>query len=129
MAKDRSDDTLKSRLLRGDEEEWGVVYAEIVPRAVAKVRGTFGPGRRWVSAEDAVDSACRTMYRRLSEGLLAHGLNSYDDLLNLLVAVARNKIIDQLRKSEVEGKWENAARDVVMRARDVETRESPVLRE
>ena len=65
-----SDESLRSRLLRGDESAWAVVYAEIVPKAVAKIRGRFGPGERWMSAEEAVASACRTTYRRLKEGLI-----------------------------------------------------------
>src|SRR3982751_5253403 len=99
MAVDPSDESLRSKLLGGDEAAWAVVYAEIVPKAVAKIRGRFGPGERWISAEEAVASACRTTFRRLREGLMADGLKAYDDVLNLLILVARNKFIDGLRKA------------------------------
>jgi DNA-directed RNA polymerase specialized sigma24 family protein len=105
------DASLRSRLAEGDEAAWAVVYADLVPRAVAKIRGRFGPASRWMTAEEAVASACRTTYRRLKEGLLAEGPRSYDDLLNLLLLIARNKFIDGLRRSEAEGKWAAARAD------------------
>ena len=105
MADDPEDESLRSRLLRGDETAWAVVDAEVIPRAVAKIRGRFGPGERWMSAEEAVASACRTTFRRLKEGLLASGLESYDDVLSLLTLVARNKFIDGLRKVGAEARW------------------------
>ena len=74
MANDPADESLRSRLLRGDEDAWAVVYEEIVPRVRATIRGRCGPGKPWMGAEDAVHSACRTTFRRLKEGLLADGL-------------------------------------------------------
>jgi DNA-directed RNA polymerase specialized sigma24 family protein len=127
MAKDPADESLRSQLLRGDEAAWAVVDAVIIPRAVAKIRGRFGPGERWMSAEEAVASACRTTFRRLKEGLLAGGLESYEDVLNLLTLVARNKLIDGLRKAGAEARWEASARAEQVRAEDA--RQSPVLRE
>jgi DNA-directed RNA polymerase specialized sigma24 family protein len=124
-----SDGSLRSKLLLGDEAAWAVVYAEVVPKAVAKIRARFGPGERWISAEDAVESACRTTFRRLKEGLLAGGLERYDDVLNLLTLVARNKLIDGLRKAGAEARWEAAARTEAEQARAKDARQSPVLRE
>ena len=129
MADDPADESLRSRLLRGDEAAWAVVAAEIIPGAVAKIRGRFGPGERWMSAEEAVASACRTTFRRLKEGLLASGLECYDDMLNLLTLVARNKLIDGLRKAGAEARWEVAARAEAEQVRAGNARQSPVLRE
>src|SRR3954451_1277024 len=123
-----SDGSLRSRLLRGDEPAWAVVYEEIAPRAVAKIRGRFGPGERWMSAEEAVASACRTTFRRLKEGLMADGLEGYDDLLHLLILVARNKFIDGLRKAGAEGRWAATARADTEEAHVGDAGESPVLR-
>jgi DNA-directed RNA polymerase specialized sigma24 family protein len=124
-----SEGSLRSRLVRGDEAAWAVVYAEVVPRAVAKIRARFGPGEGWISAEDAVESACRTTFRRLKEGLLASGLERYDDVLNLLTLVARNKLIDGLRKAGAEARWEAAARAEAEQLQAGDSRQSPVLRE
>ena len=121
-------ESLSSRLRQRDEAAWEVVFREIVPKAAAKIRGKLGPDARWMSAEEAVASACRTTFRRLQEGLLANGLSSYDDLLNLLVVVARNKLIDALRKGIAEEKWEASARHDAQGAEADNARESPVLR-
>jgi len=129
MADDPADESLRSRLLRGDEAAWAVVYAEVVPRAVAKIRGRFGPGERWMSAEEAVASACRTTFRRLKDGLMANGLRSYDDVLDLLILVARNKFIDGLRKAGAEAKWQATAQAEVEGAHVEDGMESPVLKE
>lgn len=105
MSEGPLDGTLRSRLASGDEAAWAIVYAEIVPKAVGKIRRKFGPASRWMTAEEAVASACRTTYRRLKEGLMVDGLKGYDDLLSLLLLIARNKFIDGLRKAEAQGKW------------------------
>jgi DNA-directed RNA polymerase specialized sigma24 family protein len=127
MADDPADESLRSRLLRGDDAAWAVVYAEVVPKAVAKIRARFGPGERWISAEEAVASACRTTFRRLKEGLLASGLECYDDVLNLLTLVARNKLIDGLRKAGAEARWAATARAAAEQGRAEDARQSPVL--
>lgn len=110
MSNDPAGESLRSRLLRGDEDAWAVVYDEIVPKVRATIRGRYGPGKPWMAADDAVNSACRTTFRRLKEGLLVDGLNDWDDLLRLLLAVARNKIVDVLRRAESEARWQAAAR-------------------
>jgi DNA-directed RNA polymerase specialized sigma24 family protein len=110
MANDPACESLRSRLLRGDEDAWAVVYEEIVPKVRAAIRGRCGPGKPWMGAEDAVHSACRTTFRRLKAGLLADGLNDWDDVLRLLLAVAHNKIVDALRRAEPEARWQAATR-------------------
>ena len=45
----------------------------------AAIRGRCGPGKPWLSDEDAVHSACRTTFRRLKEGLIDEGLDDWDD--------------------------------------------------
>lgn len=125
MSNDPAGDSLRSRLLRGDEDAWAVVYDEIVPKVRATIRGRCGPGKPWMGAEDAVHSACRTTFRRLKEGLLADGLNDWDDVLRLLLAVAHNKIVDTLRRAESEAKWQATSRADAARIGD--PRGSPVL--
>jgi DNA-directed RNA polymerase specialized sigma24 family protein len=98
------------RLIHDDVDAWTQVYEEVFPRAREIIHRKFGPDKRWWSADDAVASACRTTYRRLKEGLSGHDLNSWEDLRRLIVAVASNKIIDCIRKAEVEGKWADRAR-------------------
>jgi DNA-directed RNA polymerase specialized sigma24 family protein len=110
MANDPACESLQSRLLRGDEGAWAVIYDEIVPRVRATIQGRCGPGKPWMDAEDAVHSACRTTFRRLKEGLLTDGLNDWDDVLRLLLAVAHNKIVDTLRRAESEARRQAAAR-------------------
>ena len=109
MANDPAYEPLRSRLLRGDEDAWAVIYEQIVPKVKATIQGRCGPGKPWMDAEDAVHSACRTTFRRLKEGLLADGLNDWDDVLRLLLAVAHNKIVDTLRKAGSEARWQAAA--------------------
>src|SRR3954468_12673210 len=110
MANDPASEPLRSRLLRGDEDAWAVVYEQIVPKVRAAIQGRCGPGKPWMGAEDAVHSACRTTFRRLKQGLLADGLDDWDDVLRLLLAVTYNKIVDTLRKAESEARWQAAAR-------------------
>src|SRR5438045_2734043 len=84
MPEDPTDDSIGAKLLRGDEETWSVVLAEILPRARAAIRRRFGPDRRSLGAEDVVDSALRTIFRRLKVDTLVNGLNGWDDLQGLL---------------------------------------------
>src|SRR5262249_35460847 len=109
MPNDPAGESLRARLLRGDEAAWAVIYDEIVPKVRATIRGRCGPGKPWMDTEDAVHSACRTTFRRLQEGLIAHCLAHWDDVLRLLVAVARNKVVDPLRRAEIEAKWQATA--------------------
>jgi DNA-directed RNA polymerase specialized sigma24 family protein len=102
MPEDPKDDSIRDKLLRGDEDAWAKVFHEIMPRARSAIRRRFGTDQRSIDAEDGVNSALRTIYRRLKEDLLAEDLNCWDDLQGLLIQVAHRKLVDILRKSKAE---------------------------
>src|SRR4051794_20662917 len=123
MPEDPEDISIRARLLRGDELTWSRVHAESVPRARAAIRRKFGPDRRYLGAEDVVDSALGTILRRLKLARLVDGLNSWDDLQGLLVVVASRKLIDMLRKARAEEAREGRHQD----DKDRDAADLPVL--
>jgi DNA-directed RNA polymerase specialized sigma24 family protein len=102
---------LRSTLSRGDEEAFGKLFADVLPRVIQAARRRFGDCVRWYAPEDAASSAVRTVYRRLKDGQLGE-LNTWKDFEDLLVMVAYRKYVDKTRRDSVESSArERIARD------------------
>jgi len=102
---------LRSTLSRGDEEAFGKLFADVLPRVIQAARRRFGEGIRWYAPEDAASSAVRTICRRLKDGQLGE-LNTWKDFEDLLVMVAYRKYVDKVRRDSVESRArERIARD------------------
>jgi DNA-directed RNA polymerase specialized sigma24 family protein len=96
---------LKDRLGNSDTDVWLVVAGVILPRVREGLRWRFGVETRWVSADEAVHSAVRTVLRRLKSGQAAsYPLETLDDLEAVLYAIARRKLIDSLRATSREAR-------------------------
>jgi hypothetical protein len=102
---------LKSTLSRGDDEAFGKLFADVLPRVIQAAGRKFGDCVRWYAPEDAATSAVRTVYRRLKDGQLGE-LNTWKDFEDLLVMVAYRKYVDKIRRDSVESRArERIARD------------------
>jgi hypothetical protein len=115
MSSESSGDSLKDRLSNSDQDVWLVVAGDVLPRVREGLRKRFGVESRWVSADEAVISAVRTILRRLKNGQAAsYPLETLDDMEAVLHAIARRKLIDAYRATSMEVK--HAARVLDTRA-------------
>jgi hypothetical protein len=95
--------SLKEQLTDPTGSIWLTIAGDVLPRVRCELRRRFGIDRRWVSSDDAVLSACRTLFRRLRSGQGAsYPLETLDDLESLLFAVAHHKLISSFRIKERE---------------------------
>jgi hypothetical protein len=97
--------SLKEQLIDPTGSIWLTIAGDVLPRVRCELRRRFGIDRRWISPDDAVLSACRTLFRRLQAGQGAsYPLETLDDLESLLFAVAHHKLISALRVKEREAR-------------------------
>jgi len=97
--------SLKEQLSDPTGSIWLTIAGDVLPRVRSELRRRFGIERRWISPDDAVLSACRTLFRRLKSGQGAsYSLETLDDLESLLFAVAHHKLISALRIKERESR-------------------------
>jgi hypothetical protein len=114
--------SLKEQLTDPGGNIWLTIAGDVLPRVRSELRRRFGIERRWISPDDAVLSACRTLFRRLQAGQGAsYPLETLDDLESLLFAVAHHKLISALRIKERESRhapWVVEARNEVVEEPD-----------
>ena len=123
--------SLKNRLTLSDEAVWLIVAEQILPRVRRELTRRFGVDRRWVNAEDAALSACRTVYRRLKTGQAAtYPIENLDDLEILLFAIAHRKLVDAIRATARESRHASRVADVqhVIEAESEQIREHLIER-
>jgi DNA-directed RNA polymerase specialized sigma24 family protein len=89
---------LATALRAGDAAVWMQVFTRLLPRAREAIQRAFGAEevRSENAGGQAVDSACRTIYRNLRAGKFE--LNDWSDLAGLFVRIAINKCIDKRRE-------------------------------
>jgi len=109
--------SLKEQLTDPRGRIWLIIAADVLPKVRCELRRRFGIERRWISPDDAVLSACRTLFRRLQAGQGAsYSLETLDDLESLLFAVAHHKLISALR---IKGRESRHASRVVDARREI----------
>jgi hypothetical protein len=97
--------SLKEQLTDPTGRIWLTIAGDVLPRVRCELRRRFGIERRWISTDDAILSACRTLFRRLQGGQGAsYPLETLDDLESLLFAVAHHKLISALRIKKRESR-------------------------
>src|SRR5262245_45449508 len=91
------EDILRALRLR-DQATWTTTLARLTPHVREWLQRKFGDNEvQMVSVDEAVQSAWRTMFRRIPEGEL--DLDSWDALAGYLVRVAWNKVRRMFRQS------------------------------
>ena len=87
-----------------DEATWQHVETEVLPKVLKALERRFGPGRHWQDLNDVAQSAQRTALRRLSERTdpRLEELETLAQFEKWLVVVARNKLVDALRRADTE---------------------------
>jgi RNA polymerase sigma-70 factor (ECF subfamily) len=90
---------LLERIRQGDSEAYEVMIREFGPRITreARVRLQNSPARDLCDSQDVVQSVWRSFYRRMTDGQFR--VEKPEQLVALLVAMTRNKAIDQFRRS------------------------------
>jgi RNA polymerase sigma factor (sigma-70 family) len=83
-----------------DEAAWVRALDRLLPRATAEIRRKFGTvvARAENAGGEAVASACRTFYRRVTQGEFE--LHGWPDLAGLFVTIATNKCFKKLRQQQ-----------------------------
>jgi DNA-directed RNA polymerase specialized sigma24 family protein len=95
--------SIKEQLTDPDGSIWLTIAGDILPRVRRELRRRYGIDRRWLSSDDAVLSAFRTLFRRLHAGKASsYPLESLDDLESLLFAIAHRKLISAYRTKQRE---------------------------
>src|SRR4051794_35462569 len=95
--------SIKEQLTDPEGSIWLTIAGDILPRVRRELRRRYGIDRRWLSSDDAVLSAFRTLFRRLHAGKVSsYPLKSLDDLESLLFAIAHRKLISAYRIKQRE---------------------------
>jgi DNA-directed RNA polymerase specialized sigma24 family protein len=95
--------SIKDQLTDPEGSIWLTIACDVLPRVRRELRRRYGIDRRWLSSDDAVLSAFRTLFRRMHSGKAnAYPLESLDDLESLLFAIAHRKLIGAYRTRQRE---------------------------
>jgi len=81
----------------GDRDAWNRAFVEVMPEVIRAIHRRFGNSRQ-VDAEEAAISACRTVFRRMTQNPEAFAFASYADLAGLIVKSAWFKCQGILRE-------------------------------
>jgi hypothetical protein len=95
--------SIKEQLTDPEGNIWLTIAGDVLPRVRRELRRRYGIGRRWLSSDDAVLSAFRTLFRRLRAGKLnSYTLESLEDLESLLFVIAHRKLMSAYRTEQRE---------------------------